>query len=101
MGAGTASGANTNTNDCGLAYGHAYAILAVFTMDSTEMVLMRNPWGTTSYSGTWKYDDSNWTDALVAQVPFNIDPRTSNVDGIFTMPMSTFIDTSQTCIKSF
>ena len=66
MGAGTASGSNSNINDCGLAYGHAYAILAAFTMDSTKMVLMRNPWGRTSYSGPWKHDDSAWTDALVA-----------------------------------
>lgn len=94
MGAGTASGSNTQQNDCGLAYGHAYAILAVFKMDNIEMVLMRNPWGTTTYSGPWKYNDAAWTDALVAQVPFSIDPRTSNVDGIFAMPLSTFIDTS-------
>lgn len=66
LGAGTASGLNTQTNDCGLAYGHAYAIMAVFEMDSTEMLLMRNPWGYTSYSGPWAYDDSSWTDDLVA-----------------------------------
>lgn len=70
-------------------------------MDNTEMVLMRNPWGYTSYSGPWKYNDAAWTDAKVAQVPFGIDPRTSHVDGVFVMPLTTFIDTSQVCVKSF
>ena len=94
LGAGTAAGVNTQTNDCGLPYSHAFAILSVFKMDGTEMILMRNPWGTTSYTGPWRHDDPNWTASKAAQVPFGIDPRTSNADGIFTMPLTTFLDTS-------
>lgn len=35
MGAGTGAGADTTTNDCGIAYGHAYSILAAFDMSIT------------------------------------------------------------------
>lgn len=57
----------------------------------TDMLLMRNPWGTTDYSGPWHSGDAAWTDTLVAEVPWGVDPRTSgDANGIFTMPMSTF-----------
>lgn len=50
---------------------HAYSILAPFTMTDTnnvahKMLLMRNPWGETSYRSDWSSDDSRWTDALVS-----------------------------------
>lgn len=101
MGAGTASGSNTQTNDCGLPYAHAFAILAAYKIDGTEMILLRNPWGMTTYNGPWRHNDPNWTNSKASQVPFGIDPRTSKDDGIFTMPLTTFVDTSQTCIKNF
>jgi hypothetical protein len=109
IGAGTAGGGDdSGRNDCGIATSHAYSVLATFEMDSTDMLLMRNPWGVTYYTGIWKYDDSNWTDALVAQVPFGIDPRTSyETLGIFTMPMSIFgmikdsSDADYACISDF
>jgi len=53
---------------------------------------MRSPEGALTSGGTqlttaWKPDDANWTDALVAQVPYGIDPRTSNTapNGIFVL----------------
>ena len=69
MGAGTGSGSDTTFNDCGIAYGHAYSILTTFTMTSSggtsyDMVMLRNPWGITYYSGTWYKSDSNWDDTL-------------------------------------
>jgi len=52
-----------------------------------EMLMFRNPWGMTNYSGTWCETDPNWTDDLVAQVPHGVDPRTSgSIDGIFVTP---------------
>lgn len=101
MGAGTSGGSDTTFNDCGIAYGHAYSVLGTYTMDTYDMVLLRNPWGLTYYSGTWNKDDAAWTDALVAQVPYGIDPRTSDTDGIFTMEISDFIDTSIDCINDY
>jgi len=82
MGAGTSgNGDNTEYNSCGIAMSHAYSILAAFNMTESDgsqhkMFLMRNPWGLTSYSKDWHKGDSRWTDALVAQVPFGVDPRT-------------------------
>lgn len=55
-----------------------------------QMLLMRNPWGSTGYSADWNKNDAKWTDALVAQVPMSIDPRTSATKGIFTVPMTRF-----------
>lgn len=108
MSAGTTGGADTGRNDCGIATGHAYSILEPFTMtdgSGTEhlMLLMRNPWGITYYNGPWYSDDVNWTDDLVAQVPWNIDPRASVDDGIFTMPMSEFSETENdyNCIFNY
>jgi len=96
MGAGTSAGSDSTYNDCGIAYGHAYSILTTFSMTDAggteyDMVMLRNPWGVTYYSGTWDYDDANWTDALVAYVPWSIDPRTSNTDGIFVMAIADFV----------
>ena len=53
-----------------------------------EMLLIRNPWGITYYTSTWNANDTNWTDALVAQVPHSVDPRTSVDDGVFVVPSS-------------
>ena len=94
---GTDGGGNDQeTNSCGIAKSHAYSLLAGFTMTDAsnvahEVLLARNPWGVTEYTGTWKHDDSNWTDALVAQVPLGIDPRTSNTKGIFVVPKNAAI----------
>ena len=49
MGAGTGAGADTTTNDCGIAYGHAYSIITAFDMTAADgtvynMVMLRNPW---------------------------------------------------------
>jgi hypothetical protein len=95
MGAGTTGGSDTGRNDCGIATGHAYSILETFVLNNggtnINMLLMRNPWGVTYYSESWSANDTtNWTDANKAQVPFGIDPTTSQNDGIFVMPMSIF-----------
>jgi len=51
---------------------------------------MRNPWGITGYKAAWHKGDTAWTDALVAQVPLSIDPRTSATKGIFATSMARF-----------
>jgi len=70
MGAGTSAGDDTNANYCGIAYGHAYSIITVFQMELSDssivdMIMLRNPWGSTYYNRTWSSSDPNWTDALV------------------------------------
>jgi len=72
MGAGTAgSGNDQENNACGIAMSHAYSIITSFTMTDAnavahEMLMIRNPWGSTGYSSTWAQGDANWTDDLVA-----------------------------------
>lgn len=63
------------------------------------MMMLRNPWGDTGYSHTWNKDDVNWTDELVAQVPYGVDPRTSDTVGVFFMEFDDFL-TSE-CINDF
>ena len=41
-------------------------------------LLIRNPWGEEPYYNTsFMHNSSKWTNSLVAQVPFGIDPRKS------------------------
>lgn len=105
MAGGTAGGGNDQENNaCGIAMSHAYSLLTGFTMtdaDGTahDLLMFRNPWGQTGYTGTWSKDDANWTDELVAQVPFGLDPRTeAEADGIFVTPLSNIIGTNG-CIE--
>ena len=105
MGAGTngGGGSDDDNNICGIATSHAYSMIAAFTMTDAnsvahDMVMMRNPWGMCTYTGTWKKDDSNWTEDLVAQVPHSVDPRTAcDADGIFVIPKA-YLRTSYGCI---
>lgn len=76
-------GDDSVANGCGIAMSHAYSLLAAFTMTDASgndhrMLLIRNPWDVHGYSSTWNPDDPNWTDALVAQVPFGFDPRAAS-----------------------
>ena len=50
-----------------------------------SMFMIRNNWGfANNYNQTWNAKDPNWTNALVAQVPFGVDPRKSQItDGFF------------------
>lgn len=92
MGAGTDGDNDEEVNGCGIATGHAYSVMSAFTMTDGggtdhDMVMIRNPWGSAYYTGDWNKDDENWTEDLVTQVPYSIDPRTSaDADGIFVIP---------------
>lgn len=74
---------------------HAYSLIAVFNMTDAagtvhEMYMIRNPWGSNNYNYTWYHGDSNWTPALIAQVPFGFDPtaQANSATGIFLVPSS-------------
>ena len=98
------SGDDTKKNSCGIYKSHAYSILAAFTLKDgavdEKVLMMRNPWGSTYYTGKWRYNDAAWTDTLAAQVPLGVDPRTSNAQGIFVMPKSG-IAKDTACFESF
>ena len=87
LAAGT-SGSDSNINDCNIVSGHAYSILTVFELSTGDQIdhrlyMIRNPWSTTSYSQSWFYGDQNWTEEYIAQVPFGVNPKFSDKDGIF------------------
>ena len=97
MGAASAGTGNDQIlNGCGIAESHAYSILAAFKMKDAngiehKCLLMRNPWGTSYYSQEWSKDDPNWTDALVAQVPWQVDVRSQQeTSGLFVVPINKF-----------
>lgn len=84
---------------------HAYSVIAAFAMTDSagtehKMIMARNPWGSTYYNQTWSKDDPNWTAALVAQVPHNVDPRTDQAGrGIMTVPIEKWI--GSTCFSGY
>ena len=61
---------------------HAYTILAAFEITDNgttwNLLLARNPWGSTYYSGDWRYNDSRWTPSNKALVPFNLGDNVIN-----------------------
>ena len=49
-----------------------------------SMFMIRNYDNTANkYNQTWNATDPNWTNALVAQVPFGVDPRKSQITNGF------------------
>ena len=76
---------------------HAYSIFGAFTLDNAgtpeKVYLARNPWGTTTYTGTWKHDSALWTDANKAKVPYNLSGDvTSKTNGYFVIEASKLIN---------
>jgi hypothetical protein len=70
------SGSDTMRNSCGIAMSHAFSIISAFELVENgqvwKLLLARNPWGITTYTGDWRHDDPRWTAANVAQVPLNL-----------------------------
>ena len=61
-------------------------------------LLIRSDWlEVHSYNTSFNSSSSRWTNSLVAQVPFGIDPRTSVDEGIIVVP----IELVSTCFGSF
>lgn len=76
----------------GLISGHAYSLLDIkeLTNDNGEVVhtivQVRNPWSNEHYTGKWRDDDPDWTDAWKEQAGLVV-----KNDGKFWMPYDTFI----------
>ena len=51
------------------------------------MLLIHNPWGVNGYNLKWGPLDADWTNELVAQIPFGFDPRT-DASGLFVIPIA-------------
>lgn len=47
----------------GICSGHAYTVLSVLTLsDGTQLLKIRNPWGTENYNGPWSDKSELWTE---------------------------------------
>lgn len=102
MGAATAGATDTQYNGCGIAMSHAYSLISAFELKTSstvdhKMYMMRNPWGISTYNGSWYYGDSAWTSSYKSQVPHSVDPTTSYNDGIFFVNSADFL----TCFASY
>jgi hypothetical protein len=79
---GTGEGDDSTKNACGISNGHAYSIHGAFSITdggkTHDILMIRNPWGVSSYNKEWNAKDTRWTAATVAKVPLGIDPRTSD-----------------------
>lgn len=65
IGVGTnGDGDDSVKNSCGIASSHAYSVLALFEMNvsgtNVPMVMIRNPWGTGTYTGPYNPSSLSW-----------------------------------------
>jgi len=94
MTAGTKSGSDTDRNWAGLAYGHAYTVLGVMTMnDGTQLIKMRNPWGSEWYTGPWSDNSYQWNNQNRAEVNSVLGGAIQGDDGIFFIDIATYRQT--------
>eukprot|EP00455_Lapot_gusevi_P000170 TRINITY_DN10070_c0_g1_i7.p1 TRINITY_DN10070_c0_g1~~TRINITY_DN10070_c0_g1_i7.p1 ORF type:complete len:371 (+),score=73.41 TRINITY_DN10070_c0_g1_i7:336-1448(+) len=71
----------------GLKKNHAYAILGVAQLDDgTQLIKLRNPWGSFEWKGDWSDDSDKWTPQLRRQL--NV---VNSNDGVFWMSYSDFL----------
>lgn len=99
MGAGTLGANDQLLNECGIAMGHAYSLIAAFELMNADGVtvdhklyMMRNPWGMSFYNQTWgSADTTSWTSAYRAQVPHGVNPLISQNDGIYFIDKTDFL----------
>jgi hypothetical protein len=57
LGCGSTSGSDTHKSAANIVLGHAYSILRVAEHGSIKLMQLRNPWGSTDYTG--KYSDTD------------------------------------------
>ena len=72
-----------------------------FTGKEINALLVRNPWGITGYNGDYNAFDIRWSQSMVNQVPYGIDPRLSDREGIFVLPVSYLRGWEIDCLNQF
>jgi hypothetical protein len=85
MAASTAGSNDQMMNQFNIPHGHQYSLISVFELknQNTNLVehrlyMLRNPWDISTYNGTWSHTDPAWTAHYKSQVPYGVDPTTSN-----------------------
>lgn len=69
----------------GLITNHCYSIIRLTECSSQKFLLLRNPHGTTNYSGNYNDFDSKWTEKLKKEVDFS-----EKDDGCFFMSLEDY-----------
>ena len=87
LGASSHAGSDTNSNELGIVFGHAYSILSVKQVDDLQMMKMRNPWGQGEWKGDFCDDSPKWTQRLTEKLK-----QTSAEDGVFWMQFHDFLE---------
>ena len=94
MGAGSASGKDTDITDLGIVKGHAYSVLNVQAFSDSngehQLIQLRNPWGNDSvWKGEWSDGSSAWTGRAKKLAGYK--PGQAR-DGIFWMAFRDFCE---------
>ena len=97
-------GVDSDYNQCGIAMSHAYSLITAFELqhngETFQLLMFRNPWSVSYYSGPWNANDPRWTQNNVDQVPGGIDPRTAqDTEGIFIVPKA-LLAQNQGCLEA-
>jgi hypothetical protein len=86
----------------GVISGHAYSLIAIheFEHEGSEVRLlkMRNPWGSSEWTGAWSDNSSLWTDELREQLD-----SSAEEDGVFFIPFEDYIRhfaTTSICVNN-
>lgn len=94
LSAGYMVGADTASSPpFGMVGGHAYSVIGAYSLKDifgtvkARLLRVRNPWGTDNYNGAWNDNDSRWTSAYRAQVPWS---QNTN-DGYFYIEVGDFM----------
>lgn len=79
--------ANCRDEYFNLVTGHVYTVLGVLSLtNGPRLVKLRNPWGSEQYTGPFKDDGDEWTDAWKQEAGLVVAD-----DGIFHMPIDDFV----------
>jgi hypothetical protein len=71
----------------GIEDGHAYSVLRAVEYEKNRLLMVKNPWGETEWTGPWSDGSKEWTaDAIKV-----LDYKFGN-DGIFWMPYEDFLE---------
>jgi hypothetical protein len=85
---------DTTTSANNIVQGHAYSVMRILPISDeegnfmTDLIKLRNPWGSELYTGPYSDSSSMWTDAIKEQVG---DFEISN-DGSFYIDSETFVN---------
>lgn len=77
--------------------GHAYAILKAVEFRGKRFLKIRNPWGSTEWTGRWSDGSKEWMDWMDALGPLD---HSFGDDGVFIMEYCDFLEIWHTVART-